>query len=173
MSTCTPIITSAEFFAIIEEQPYIQTQALLVKIYEVEVHLEKANAIFGNANKKAASAAYELLEWFELVDDQIEEILEEIEEKNNLYISCQLTAWDQEYDDLSELINSRPNSEDIFDGIADDSDDAVNLACHLADYWVDPIEKTLRDILFILSGDGEPLHIVNSHIAVFKNQTAK
>lgn len=169
MSEFTPVIAEYEVLSIMEEHPYIQTQALLIKCYELEKYINTAEEGFGPLKPELAG---DLSDWFRNIEGCLDDIYAEIENDNKKFIFCRLSADDQEWDNLAECLNDYTSLEAFYneelagylycvDGDEDSSDGLLSDKINL-------VVCTVREVLYLLFGGGEPLNIVNRYKSAYE-----
>lgn len=143
--------------SIAEDYPLHQTQALAITLEEISAWVEQARRVFGETKPRALDAHFE---WFDLVDNLVEDTYSAIEEDEDQdVIKCRLAADDPLMEEIEVVLDNCPSADEVIEGVRNK---AVGTAlASLVDFWVEQLRLRIVRLQAVVMGDGEVLAIIN------------
>ncbi|WP_153111588.1 hypothetical protein [Propionivibrio limicola] len=142
-----------------EDYPFRQTQALLMVIGEADAWINCACQHIGQTPPACLAS---VVQWLARAEDFLGDITEEIEDGNEDVSLGRLSADDDLYDLLDEIITGKPEW-DCWDEDDDSLPDEAtyNTLISLVEFWIDNVETHLIRVQQHFIGDGEVLGILS------------
>lgn len=152
-----PLVIFTEFPLVPAEKleddfPYLQTQALMMLINEIEAWSHEAQAAIGDDHCRHVVDHWQ---WFGNVDNYLFSLVEEIQSGDPDVARCQLTADHDFYNSIDLLLDFPPTAEDVAMLMRDKI--VARTLASLLSFWTENICHKLRELQAHLSGDGEVL----------------